>query len=396
MALTMKLTTSASFRAIHKILDSLTTPFHIGCNAPSHSTIGNWVKKYGHHQLRQSRDFSGEWVLILDESVQFGQNKLLVIYGIRQDHIDFTRPLRFSDLVPLTVACRSSWTGEAIYEHLRSLQDKLEGISYAIADEANSIKKALRQAGITHIHDLTHYIALVVKHIYEQDSQFIGYTKKMACVRGSLCLSKVAHVLPPAQRVNSRFMNLKPISDWGQRVLHMFETTNSELHSREKQALRWVCDYRELITELAELNWQINQIQTVLKTKGVSRQTIKQCKSVLKGQESHRLAKFGQGMKAYFDQLEQLITKPKKLLCSSDIIESAFAKYKNYMQSNPMTGVTELALCTAAFTGPLTVKDTQKAFEKTRQRDIKAWSQSYIGPTALAKRRETFNNGVKL
>jgi len=84
------------------------------------------------------------------------------------------------------------------------------------------------------------------------------------------------------------------------------------------------------------------------------------------------------------------MTDNKKILISSDIIESAFGKYKNYVSLNPMAGVTNLILCISAFTASLTNNDIKKALESTTIYDIKEWTRKFIGKTLLQKRRDAF------
>lgn len=99
--------------------------FDCSFRTPSHSTVLLWVKKYGLYQLSKERQKADDWVIILDESVQFGQNKLLLIYGIRQSNIDFTRPLVYEDLLPMVLMSRSSWTGDGIKKQLELLEKVL-------------------------------------------------------------------------------------------------------------------------------------------------------------------------------------------------------------------------------------------------------------------------------
>ena len=75
-------------------------------------------------------------------------------------------------------------------------------------------------------------------------------------------------------------------------------------------------------------------------------------------------------------------------MCTSDILESAFGKYKNYVSGNPMAGMTDLALCIAAFTCSLTPQEIQAALEHTTLNDVNAWADRHIGSTVLKKRRE--------
>jgi len=69
-----------------------------------------WVKKYGLCQLYKNLQKADGWAVILDESFQFGQNKLLLVCGIRPSDIDFSGALNFSDLTPLVIMSKSTWS----------------------------------------------------------------------------------------------------------------------------------------------------------------------------------------------------------------------------------------------------------------------------------------------
>lgn len=357
---------------------------------PSHSTVLLWLKKYGFHQLSKAKHKADDWVVILDESVQFGQNKLLLVYGVRQKDIDFTRPLVYQDLLPMVIISRTSWTGDGIKEQLELLQKDIGKISYAVADQGNPIKKALLSMGIFHVYDITHYISLILEHIYKEDSLFKEFTKRLAHLRATQALGKMAHVLPPVQRCKARFMNLKPISDWGKAVLNLLENGPS-VFKQEKQALAWVSQYKELISELGALNQLINQIQKVLKNNGISQKTTVSCLGILKTANKPRLTMFKDKLEQHFQAImdSKQLQQHKELLCCSDIIESAFGKYKNYIHSNPMVGITNLSLSLAAFTAQISTDDLKQAFQQTRVSDISKWTNSNIGETSLSKRLKT-------
>jgi len=83
------------------------------------------------------------------------------------------------------------------------------------------------------------------------------------------------------------------------------------------------------------------------------------------------------------------------IVCTSDILESAFGKYKNYVSCNPMAGITALVLCIAAFTCPLTPQVITEALEQIREQDVTRWACIYLGPTLLKKRRDAFSGSQK-
>jgi hypothetical protein len=332
-----------------------------------------------------------DWVVIIDESVQFGQNKLLLVYGIRQANIPFGRSLLFSDLEPLVLASKSSWTGDLIARELETLEKSIGKIIYAVADHGNSIRKALRIRGIFHVYDITHCISIIVEHVYKKDPEFKEYTKKLARLRGSQALGKFSYLLPPAQRAKSRFMNLRPIADWGMSVLRLLDHGSANTSKAERNNLKWVLQYQELIRELHQLNTMVNNIQLEVKNNGLSDQSFKKCHAILTQQNKPRLMLFQNKL------LEHLVTTlrdctvigNREILCSSDCIESAFGKYKNYIQDNPMTGITNLSLSLAAFTGNLSKEELNDAMKVTRVRNVADWTSKNIGETTLSKRMKT-------
>ena len=100
---------------------------------PSHVTILNWLKKAGCYQLEKQIEKTNDWVLIIDESIQFGHEKLLVIYGFQANKIDFNRALNFNDLTPFTVSAKSTWKGVNIKTEIDKIKDKTGEILYCIA-----------------------------------------------------------------------------------------------------------------------------------------------------------------------------------------------------------------------------------------------------------------------
>jgi hypothetical protein len=232
-----------------------------------------------------------------------------------------------------------------------------------------------------------------VEHIYKKDAQFQAYTKKMAHLRGTQALGKMAHVLPPLQRCKARFMNLRPISDWGTSVLNLLDSQREDLR-QEKNSLAWVGAYRELIRELDLLNKIINEIQSLIKNNGLSKDNFQKCKQILEQASTHRLIRFKNVITEHFEKSINALPQLDHILCSSDILESSFGKYKYYLQDNPMVGITDLCLSIAAFTGSMKEDEIKEAFETTRVDQINKCKLSNIGKTTLAKRMEVLKKNV--
>ena len=90
-----------------------------------------------------------------------------------------------------------------------------------------------------------------------------------------------------------------------------------------------------------------------------------------------------------------VIGNHKIVLCSSDIIESMFGAYKNFVSSNKMAGVTKLVLVMAALTCEMTLESVKKSLEATTGQQLRDWDEEFIGTTLHRKRREVMGKSQK-
>jgi len=390
MLISIKLETSASFMAIEKIMMIVGSYLVTMNQTPAYSTILTWVQKIGYYELTKLKERADDWIIIIDESIKIGQDKLLVILGIRESDIDFSRPLTCRDLTPLYERLEKSWTSEMIIKELVGLKEEIGNILYAVGDYGSNIKKGLRLASITHIYDVTHKIATIIKSIYEKDEEYKLFRKKMAQMRKILYQSDVAHIIPPSQRQKSIYQNIGSISDWGTKSLMCLSQKTTEEKIIIK--LKWVKKFKKFIYELDEINQIICKIEKLLKHNGLSKDTAKKCNQFLDRLSSEKGIIFKERLKDYFTYQLELVSPTNNILCTSDILESSFGKYKNYLSNNPMAGITNLALCISAFTSNLDEEELKEALEKTTVKDIQKWTDKNIGMTLLKKRRELFSS----
>jgi hypothetical protein len=392
MVLKIKLKTSTSFRALSIGLGIYILALKLSCKNPTHTTLLNWVHKIGYYELNKKKEVADDWVILLDESIQLGQDKILAVFGIRKKNIDFSRPLKFQDLVPLREIVKYKWNGEIIKDEINDLREELGSIKYAVGDYGGAIRKGLKLLKIPHIHDLTHKIALILEKLYKNNKSYNEVIKNMSEMRVKYAQSKIAEIIPPKQRKKSRYQNIKKISDWCYKSIMYIENCK-DINCEIYEKLKWVLNYKSFITELSRINKTISNIEKILKHNGLSNKTVDECSMLLEklGFESGQVLK--DKIIEYFSETKKLLPKCKKILISSDIIESAFGKYKNYVSQNPMAGVTNLILCISAFTASLTKKEIKKALENTTINDVKEWTKNYIGKTLLQKRRQLLSYG---
>ncbi|MEA3446268.1 MAG: hypothetical protein U9R19_16235 [Bacteroidota bacterium] len=186
-------------------------------------------------------------------------------------------------------------------------------------------------------------------------------------------------------------MNIDILTKWGMKVLKALE--KNDLSQQEKELLQWVNDKKFFIEEMNQIITTVEELSKILKYDGLSNKTKKQCcKSLKICNKTTRQKQFKKMFIDYLNTNAAYITrKHKTLLCSSDIIETTFGKYKNELSKNPMNGITDLALIIPALTSKLSDNEINQAIDTCTVEMIKKWSAENLCDSLSVKRKATFN-----
>ena len=357
---------------------------------PCHNTIRLWIEKIGHYEITREKEKCNDWVLILDGSIQFGKEKVYVIYGISQSKIPVNRALRLSDLTTLFLEIKDRWNGEIIKKALCDLKIGLENIIYAVSDQGPDITKGLRLAGIPNIGDITHQLARITKKIFENNENYKSITVEISEMRNNFAQTDAAHLVPPAQRKKSHYQNIKKVADWLNSFYQFVkkEKYKGDLLHREGSLL-WILKYKTFIEEFTLINRIICDLEKIVKTKGLSLETKAECLRLFENSSNSFMETLRKEFIIYADEMLSR-TKNQRILCTSDIIESAFGKHKNSVSNNPIAGVTELVLSLATFTSDLSKEGIKKALEATTVQNLKKWTDENLPSSLLKKRINAF------
>lgn len=385
LALALVLQVGVSFRAASKVFVEINLCFGLHIGDPTHTTIRNWTRKQGVGNFKEKGYFNDQqWVLIADESVQFGNKKLLLVAAVPAHHGFEKGYLTYADLTPLVLQVSSSWKAEAIADALREAI-AVEQVAYAVSDLGCNLVKAFRLLGIPCVEDVNHQFSWIMQRLLENDATYKRYAKKLSSLRAKLSLSQLARIVPPNQRIMSRYMNLTPLFEWGARMLALRKT--DRLTSEEKKQLRFLPAYRQFILSTGALLQALNRMQTTLKTGGFNPQNVEQCRQLLAPLTDARSLKAREMVEDYMDRNRLKMGAYKTLLCSSDIVESCFGKYKELVRTNKTAGISDLALCLPALMGH-SVEEIKSNFGRLKTEDVKDWKKKNIGETLFHEKRE--------
>ena len=205
LCITLVLSAGVSFRAVSKIFVSFNIYLNLNVGTPSHTTVLNWTKKQAISHFRDNEFYNHEtWVLIADESIQFGNKKLLLILAVPEHRCKQGKSLSYSDLTPLVLKVNASWKSENIASEIRQHID-LKQIAYCISDNGSNLTCAFNSLKCKHIIDINHKFSLIIQSVFANNCLFNDYTKALSLFRAQKSVSKIARIVSPNQRIMSRF-----------------------------------------------------------------------------------------------------------------------------------------------------------------------------------------------
>jgi hypothetical protein len=84
----------------------------------------------------------------------------------------------------------------------------------------------------------------MMQWLFENNETYKSYAKHLSDMRAKLSMSKISRIVPPNQRIMSRYMTLTPLFEWGVNMLKLLETNNLT-KEEEKEKLSFLPAYNE-------------------------------------------------------------------------------------------------------------------------------------------------------
>lgn len=390
---------SCGIRSIRTILEVVNESFgdKLFDKIPSGQVIEDWCEKAGLDVHTGARDELAEddYVMIEDESISVGKQKLLVQLAVPAKHPG--RPLRQSDVSVVGMSVSPSWTADGVRrENENTVRSMGRAPKYSISDNGGNLCKAFAKSGIPHHRDISHTLGNILKKHFADSPDFKEFTELMEKKRLEYHLTDKAAILPPKQRATARFMNC---SGWAERCRDLLEVYE-RLPDREKEAGAFIKEHEGLIMELAAITDCMKFVEYKCKHYGLSLflarllvMHITKSLVTAKGR-TERMLKSGIDMFCYIkDECRLLTSEDDVHIISSDVIESCFGVFKYTKSPDKLCGVTSHVL-----TLPLALKftsrqyrmsfDFKSACERVHYADIKEWKELKLyGNPAMERRR---------
>ena len=353
-----------------------------GYGRPSASTVRTWVLRCGLHILKSSKNLQGDMVLIIDESIQIGSEKLLLLLGLPL-HKDrsYCQPLTGQDVKVLGMEVQSSWNSAWIVDFLKRTFEAHPNIKVntVISDRGTSILAALKRLNLIWVSDCTHEMMNVVKKSFKDDAALSALCKEIGSLRRQWALSQWSFLLPPTLRDKDRFLRIFTIVEWTKRMDNYWQKLPREV----KKVIGFYRSNKNVINRLNQVRHLVSITAKILKSRGISSVSYQQwLQQVAQYKENQKVwtqaaGKFISSLDAYFQTYLPLAQQQigGRLLCCSDIIESTFGKYKN---KGGVKAISADVLKIPLYHQAIHVDFITQAMSTVKESDLIQWQQQYV------------------
>ncbi|MBV9669637.1 MAG: hypothetical protein JOZ43_01660 [Acidobacteriales bacterium] len=371
---------------------------------PHFTTVRCWLLRLGHYLLNRPKESGADWVWIVDHSNQIGQERCLLILGVRASRLpppgaDF--PLRLTQMEPIALEPVLVSDKEVVYQQLKAHLAKT-GVPRAIlsdhgGDLAGGIALFRKEYPRTlDLYDITHKAACLLKARLERDAQWGAFAAQAGRTKCRIQQTEWSFLVPPSPRLKSRYMNLGELIGWGKKTLALLDDPGPEVlrhgtAERLNEKLGWLGQYREGLARWSEMEQTIDVAVDFVRTQGLSRGAGKDLRrrlgALTVGPEA---AQLGRDLAQFVTAQGRRLDRGERLPGSSEVIESCFGKFKTLEREQSKGGFTSLLLALAACVSERTQEVVHQALQSSKTRHVIEWIKTKLGDTLGSKRRRAY------
>lgn len=393
------------FRAVSRVIGVIGGFFGLK-KAPCAQTVINWVANLSIVRIRSAARFcnapdSPGFIWIIDASIGHGSDKILALLALRADHhlINGCAPA-LQNLHCISVAVSVTWTGESVAEFLMKAVNAVGTPLAIIKDGGTDLAKGVKvlaERGITmpSVDDVSHFFANLLKREYGGHPMLARFLSACGAASKKFKQSLLACLAPPKISTKARFMNLRRLVDWADRILKHSpkgRAARGSILEKLRKSLDRLPECKPFIKRFLRDASALEDVQKILKNRGLSRETARESKTILEAAlPVDSPVKIGalNWIDRHLAIAEELELADAGIPTTSDSIESLFGIAK-VRGTGPVKDANRVAGRLPVFCGPPPTMEDARAVLKISVKEREKILKS--GPSLIKKRREVLPN----
>jgi hypothetical protein len=395
-----------SLRGVPRVLTVLSAALGLSLPIPHWTTGRLWLLRLGHAMLTMALEKSDDWAWLVDHSVQIGQEKCLVILGIRlKDLPERGECLQHNDLHLVALVPRKSWMRREVDEELEAASERTGVPRVIVDDHGVDIAGGVsffqeRHPKTVEIYDAKHKAACLLKSRLEKNARWQELQQRIGQTRCAIQQTEMAFLVPPAPKPKARFMNLAPSLQWTENVLAVLRqppTVVSEQVTPERleEKLGWLREFEADVAEWAEWQQVVNVTVEFVNRQGVYRGVARELRTKLRPHQEYFSSRcLAQELLAFVAKQARRVRPGERFPGSTEVLESCFGRFKQLEKQQSRGGFTSLVLGFGALLADATTQAVAQAMRQSPTKAILQWCADHLGTTLFARRQQAFAVGA--
>jgi hypothetical protein len=409
--LRLVLVAGVSLRAAPRVLETIGRALGLALPVPHWTTGRLWLLRLGHATLAAGKARADDWAWLTDHSVQVGQDKCLVILGIRLSELpERGQSLRHEDMELIELMPAKSWTRVEVDQALERAAQRTGSVPRVIVndhgvDVSGGVTLFQRRHGRTvSIYDAKHKAACLMKSRLQKHPRWQAFQTRLGQTRCAVQQTELAFLTPPAPKPKARFMNLERQLAWGRRVLAVLRVP-AKLHpsasvtpARLKEKFGWVEAFADDLTEWSQWQQVVGVVVPLVNRQGIYRGVTR-----LLTRQLAQMDALGDGARQLAAELTGFVRSQERLAGpgerfpgSTEVLESCLGKFKQLEKQQSRGGFTQLLLGFGSMLAELASGTVRDALQASRTADVKTWATERLGVTLFAQRKLAYASATEI
>jgi hypothetical protein len=388
---------------------------HLSLAAPCVETVRGWLLRLGLYLLHHVPQRRSDWIWIIDHTLQWGTARCLVVLGVTAAQLrTHGYRLGHADVCVLALEVIEHSDGVVVQQQLAALAERVGVPQQIVSDHGADLAKGIRlfqqkQPEVLDTYDITHKMACLLKRLLEHDASWQAFVRQSAATGARLRQTAGSFLLPPTLRAKARHMNLETLLHWAQRMQGLVTPEGgvrlaaalrvplAEAQLWWQETFAWLEGYRADLQTWYQLWALVQRAEEQVRAAGIGADSGQQFRTSLSvaATDDERVQRLAGQIEGFLTAEGQKVPAGRALLGSSEVIESVFGSYKQYVERGVWSEIGSNVLLLPVLLVSLTTDLLRQALTAVCGAQVRLWCAQHLGPSRQQRFGQVFGKRPK-